>query len=649
MKINSKNNQKRLRRLVSAPRVKLQSLSSLSQDILTNPAHFVKLPHCLLEHILTTKNLTALEKLFYILADSLSFINANTEEGEREIGLAMHQWDKMLSSVKNRIFTMQNNIQEKNYFVVRRSFDEQNRHNRNVVTPTLPKDVFAKLCQVPNRQGEHDAFQEGENYLSYLDRTKQFIRINYDVLYFVISHQDLTDTAKIVWLILYMAAQKNYLTKCKNNPDNPSFSFVSKLKELSVKYNINYSFLTKILIQLEDLGFLQRQQFFFKASKSQEARQDVSTWEFFVSLPQIEKIEYNNELDNELFTKKEHNPLAKHISKARFQLFPKREYYDFQRNSLLKKESKKEKESSKEKNFLNLNLEKLQKKGRVENTGTKNYQKTKEKNNARTGGIENIQKKKHDSQIAEQMIQSWNEVFKYALSPIKAYSTQAINTQLAHIFALFFNNDLAKWQDYAEKVNSSKFCMGEKATKSDFKAMFSWLIRKETAATILAGGYGVGDRPIDRENISQNNENRKIAILKLAEQKIASVTKQSICESSQRAEFKKYVLEELFLVDEDAFGIKDLVRKYSRWGLFEFENQEICNYAFNRFLKGRYFADEQDLVKAKLEQLIVSKTQAKSDYEAMLELESIQNQIAAIDLQAGKNLDSFKLFAQIAA
>ena len=109
----------------------------------------------------------------------------------------------------------------------------------------------------------------------------------------------------------------------------------------------------------------------------------------------------------------------------------------------------------------------------------------------------------------------------------------------------------------------------------------------------------------------------------------------------QKAEFKKYVLDEVFLCDDDAFGIMYLSRKYSKWGLFQPENEEICNYAFNRFLKGNYFAHEQELVKAKLEQLISSKTQAKNDYEAMLELESIQNSLASLHLTNSKALVSF--------
>jgi hypothetical protein len=642
MQINSKDIQKRVKKLALAPKVKLQSLNSVPKNLLTNPENFVKLPHCVLEHILNTKDLTILEKLFYILADSLALINANNAEGQREIGLAMHQWDKMLSSIKSQVFIMQNTIQEKGYFKVRRSFDHTNRQNRNVITPTLPKEIFEKLCKTQNREGQNDAFQESENYRSYLDRTKQFIRISYDVLYFVISNNQLTDTAKIVWLHLYISAQKNYLAKSKHNSNTPDFSFVSTLKELSVKYQINYSFLTRILGQLENLGFLQRQQFFLKASKSQEARQDVSIWEFFVLLPQIEKIEYNNEF----LSKTEHNALTKEISQTRFELLSKTEHYNFQQNTLLKKESKEKKESSKEKNFLNLNLEKLKKKTRVKNTTLKTHQKPKGKNKAVSNSTDLEPVIPQNSQIAEQMIKTWNEVFQYALSPIKAYDTKAINLQLIHIFTLFFGNDLARWKDYGEKVNSSKFCMGEKATKSDFKAMFSWLVKEETVAAILAGGYGVGDRPIDRENISQNNESRKEAIFKLAEQKVASVTKQSICEITQKAEFKKYVLDEVFLLDDDAFGIMYLSRKYSKWGLFQPENEEICNYAFNRFLKGRYFAYEQDLVKAKLELLISSKTQDKTDYEAMLELESIQSQIAAINVASNKALDSF---VQIAA
>ena len=630
MEITNKNKQIKVRKLVSAPKVKLEALSSVDKDILTNPTYYVKMTHCIFEHITSSSELTYLEKLYYILADALCLINATANKGkEREIGLSLNQWLGRLNCSKGQLVKMQKNLTEKGFFDIKKSANYKNQKNKNIIVTSLPEPIFDRLQKTPNRQGNHNDLKNGETGRSYLDRTKQYIRINYQVLLLLTKNNDLTAREKILWLQMYVISQRNFLTKTKKNIQSKDFSFVSTYADLAKKCCADINSLSPTLNSLVKAEFLQKVSFLVKESEGQEARQDKIVWKFNISLPQLEKIPLYSckeaTLEIEGVTKEIDHPL---------------------KNSnihILIKESKEEKESSKKKNFLNLNLEKLEKKGRVANNCTSIHTNIDTNNQAQTNP------KSENIKIAEQMIETWNEVFKYALSPIKAYHTKAVNNQLIHIFALLFCNDLAKWKAYAEKVNSSRFCMGEKATKSDFKAIFTWLIRGETIAAILAGGYGVGDRPTDKENISQNNESRKIAILKLAEQKIASVTKQNICEASQRAEFKNYVLSETFLMDNDAFGIMYLSRKYSKWGLFELENQEIYNYAFERFLKGRYFALEQASVKEKLEQLISSKTQAKSDYEAMLELEAIKSHIAAIDLQASKSLDSFAGLVEIAA
>lgn len=628
MEINDKIKQIKVRKLVSAPKVKLQSANLVTEDILTNPTNYVKMTNCIFEHITSSSEITYLEKLYYILADALCLINATANEGkEREIGLSLNQWMERLNCSKGQLVKMQKNLTEKGFFEIKKSANYKNQKNKNIIVTSLPEPIFDKLQKTPNRQGNHNDLKNGETSRSYLDRTKQYIRINYQVLLLLTNNNDLTAREKILWLHMYVISQRNFLTKTKKNIQSKDFSFVSIYADLAKKCCADINSLSPTLNSLVKAEFLQKVSFLVKESEGQEARQDKIVWKFNISLPQLEKIPlYSSKeptLEIEDVTKEIDHPL---------------------KNSnihILIKESKEEKESSKKKNFLNLNLKELEKKGRVVNNCTSI--------NTDTNTNTQTNPKSENNQIVEKMIETWNEVFEYALSPIKAYHTKAVNIQLIHIFALLFGNDLAKWKAYAEKVNSSRFCMGEKTTKSDFKAMFTWLIKEETIAAILAGGYGVGDRPIDKENISQNNESRKIAILKLAEQKIASVTKQNICEASQRAEFKNYVLSETFLMDNDAFGIMYLSRKYSKWGLFESENQEIYNYAFERFLKGRYFTLEQASVKEKIEQLIISKTQAKSDYEAMLELEAIKGHIAAIDLQASKSLDSFAGLVEIAA
>ena len=48
-----------------------------SFTLLTEIKPYIPISGCVIEHILTTTNLTNLEKLYYLLADSLSIINKN--------------------------------------------------------------------------------------------------------------------------------------------------------------------------------------------------------------------------------------------------------------------------------------------------------------------------------------------------------------------------------------------------------------------------------------------------------------------------------------------------------------------------------------------------------------------------------------------
>lgn len=106
------------------------------------------------------------------------------------------------------------------------------------------------------------------------------------------------------------------------------------------------------------------------------------------------------------------------------------------------------------------------------------------------------------------MIKLWNEVFLYDRESITAFSTRNNKLTLISILENHFQNDLVQWQNYARMVSNSKFLMGEKETRSGFKAIFSWLIKDEIIETIKGGGYGVGDRKIDNRK-KEFKDNRK--------------------------------------------------------------------------------------------------------------------------------------------
>ena len=162
--------------------------------------------------------------------------------------------------------------------------------------------------------------------------------------------------------------------------------------------------------------------------------------------------------------------------------------------------------------------------------------------------------------VARTMVDLWNKVFEHSVSPIKAYSNKKNQKTLLNIYQIIFNSDLNNWREYALAVNSSQFLMGEKATKNNFKAVFSWLIQEETIEKILSGEYGVGDRELDINNISQNREIKKEEKVTEIEKKITSKLKENINELKELEEFRNYIEEEGYQEDNDRYKLGLILR-----------------------------------------------------------------------------------------
>jgi hypothetical protein len=245
--------------------------------------------------------------------------------------------------------------------------------------------------------------------------------------------------------------------------------------------------------------------------------------------------------------------------------------------------------------------------------------------------------------IAQEMVSVWNEEMQFALSPIKGYVSAATSKQLYALWLTIFNQDMSAWRDFALKVNSSKFLMGEKQTKSDFKASFLWLLQENTALKILGGEYGVGDRTVDKENLEQNIELRKTEIVAIAEKKIAQVAQEDLCKTTELKNFKQYAQSQQFLFDGDVYGLSSLFKLCSLSRMLEPQNQEILNYAFERFLKHKHYKLQVNLAKDRLVQLLETTTEhLGSRRQAFFELSHIAEKVRAIDplLVASETLDT---------
>ena len=113
--------------------------------------------------------------------------------------------------------------------------------------------------------------------------------------------------------------------------------------------------------------------------------------------------------------------------------------------------------------------------------------------------------------------------------------------------------------------------MGEKETKNNFKAVFSWLIKEETIERIQQGEYGVGDRELDMNNVSKNIEEKKEEIINKMDKKISEYMKIKINDKKEREEFKKYV-KDASITEDDSYGIlKNIIKQVPKSYILERE------------------------------------------------------------------------------
>ena len=283
---------------------------------LTETKSYAPITGCVLEHIITTTNLSSCEKLYYLLADSLSIIIKNKGYG-RYCALPSENWAEYIGCSRSLVFTMQRSLVKKGYFIINKDFDEIGRNNRNLITTTLPTSVFNHLNEkFLDRAGDHAPYNPLiECKRSYLDRTKLFIRLNYNLLKLISSNEYANSRQKVMWLGFYSSCYKNYMLLAKKGfglgsysySDDSSFSFITSYKELADLYFYNTKHISKTIRALEKLGFIKTENIYIRKKQDShddcmvQERQDKSLWKITLSLPaeciaELEKIKDRSNL-----------------------------------------------------------------------------------------------------------------------------------------------------------------------------------------------------------------------------------------------------------------------------------------------------------------------------------------------------------------
>ena len=233
-------------------------------------------------------------------------------------------------------------------------------------------------------------------------------------------------------------------------------------------------------------------------------------------------------------------------------------------------------------------------------------------NNTSSKKVEEIQIDSNEKETINKMLYVWNKVFECSVNPIKAYSNQKNQQTLLHLYKTAFNNDLDNWREYAIKVNSSQFLMGEKETKNNFKAVFSWLIKEETIEKVQNGEYGVGDRELDMNNVSKNIEEKKEEVVNKMDKKISEYMKLNIDETKERKEFDEYVKTYKTEVIDDEYNILGVIKHISYCSLFKTnEYKGLKESLYESYVMKKYLnitkVEARKRIRNKMKEMIVDK------------------------------------------
>ncbi|RYE14138.1 MAG: hypothetical protein EOP34_07255 [Rickettsiales bacterium] len=105
--------------------------------------------------------------------------------------------------------------------------------------------------------------------------------------------------------------------------------------------------------------------------------------------------------------------------------------------------------------------------------------------------IKQLKIKENNFLVEIEMINIWNKIFKEERPKLEIDS---YNIKLFQFPKIFFSRNLDLWQDYCEKIISSKFLMGEGPNK--WKADVTWMAKETNIRKVLSGAYTLGDREI---------------------------------------------------------------------------------------------------------------------------------------------------------
>ncbi len=270
--------------------------SSISMVLINDRKTYIPVTSCVINHIISVCGLTDSEKLFYLLATLYSKLNKSINS-ERSAEKSAKEWGQLLNRSEQHVFQMQKNLEQLGYFHIVREKDEDNQNEKNIITPTLPKNVFNELMNESNRIGsEHILFNDQEtSRLSYLDDTKMFIKFNLPMFKMIIANHDLSSLQKLIWIYFFY---RSYISYNNQNGDGTR-QFITNYQEISAIVGCEECTVSVAINKLAKLGFISKRQFRLQNSAKKSRRKKKSCWEICALIPETQMKELLQQRDRQ--------------------------------------------------------------------------------------------------------------------------------------------------------------------------------------------------------------------------------------------------------------------------------------------------------------------------------------------------------------
>lgn len=257
------------------PEISKTACSNAQMLALTETRSYSAIASIVVEHIVTNTKLKESERLYYVLADLYASYE-RARSGTRTVTIPGSVWEKRLNLSEEYVFVLQKELERKGYFqITRNKIDNQNEIN--VITPTLPSDVFEELKKSANRHNAKINANE-EQSRTFLDDTKMFVKFNNKQLEALIQNESISPLQKLIWILLYMRSTCSYQL-CGD------WRSTITQAELCNLFKCSQSTASKALNSLEEHGFIAKYQSKI-CGNAESNRRKKSVWFIEALFPQ---------------------------------------------------------------------------------------------------------------------------------------------------------------------------------------------------------------------------------------------------------------------------------------------------------------------------------------------------------------------------